>query len=186
MVRRGLDRDQVVEAAIEQAADGLQTVTLARIAQRLGVRPPSLYNHIENRDALLRQLSLRGIEGLNAATADAAVGRAGEDALRSMARAYRAYAHAHPGLYEASLAAPPSTDAELNAAAARAIEVMTATVREWELDGDELVDIIRAIRSSLHGFVTLERQGAFALPRDLDRSYERLVDALIKGLRPDR
>ncbi len=184
MARRGLDRDQVVEAAIEQAADGLQTVTLARLAQRLNVRPPSLYNHIENRDALLRLLSLRGIEGLNAAMADAAVGRAGEDALRSVARAYRAYAHAHPGLYEASLAAPPSTDAELNAAAARAIEVMTAILREWELDGDELVDTIRAIRSGVHGFVTLERQGGFALPRDLDRSYERMLDALVKGLRP--
>jgi hypothetical protein len=34
----------------------------------------------------------------------------------------------------------------------------------------------------LHGFVTLEAAGGFGLPRDVDRSFDRLVDALDAAL----
>ena len=36
--------------------------------------------------------------------------------------------------------------------------------------------------AALHGFVALERGGGFALARDLDLSFERLIDTLIAGL----
>ena len=57
MPRRGLDRARVVAAAGDIAdAEGLEAVTLARVAQQLGVRSPSLYNHVAGRDGLLRAL----------------------------------------------------------------------------------------------------------------------------------
>ena len=40
------------------------------------------------------------------------------------------------------------------------------------------VDATRACRAALHGFVSLEAAGGFGLPVDVDRSYERLIDAL--------
>ena len=42
------------------------------------------------------------------------------------------------------------------------------------LHGDDAVDAIRALRAVLHGFVTLEAQGGFGLPADVDRSFDRL------------
>ena len=67
-------------------AEGLDAVTLARVAGGLGVRAPSLYNHVDGRAGLLRALALRGVRELTAALRDAAVGRVG----RRRARRHRA------------------------------------------------------------------------------------------------
>jgi hypothetical protein len=40
------------------------------------------------------------------------------------------------------------------------------------------VDATRALRSALHGFVVLENDGGFGLPRDVDRSFDQMVAAL--------
>ena len=45
---------------------------------------------------------------------------------------------------------------------------------------------LRALRSKVRGFATLEVAGAFGLPEDCDESFRRLVDALAAGLRHDR
>ena len=50
------------------------------------------------------------------------------------------------------------------------------------LVGDDEIDAIRTLRSGLHGFVALEAAGGFGLPLDVDRSFERLVDALVATL----
>lgn len=57
---RGLDRSQIVEAALELLdRDGLAGVTTRRIAERLGVKSASLYWHIKDRDELIGLLSDR-------------------------------------------------------------------------------------------------------------------------------
>jgi AcrR family transcriptional regulator len=86
MPRQGLDTARVVEEAARVAdAERLNEVTLARVAAELGVRAPSLYNHVDGRAGLLRLLALRSIDELAEAMRDAAVGRAGADALRAIA-----------------------------------------------------------------------------------------------------
>jgi len=42
--------------------------------------------------------------------------------------------------------------------------------------------VIRAMRSMLHGFITLEASGAFGLLADIDRSFQRLIDGFITAL----
>jgi hypothetical protein len=59
---------------------------------------------------------------------------------------------------------------------------MGAVLRAWSLEGDGAIDAIRVVRSALHGFVALERGGGFAMARDVDASFERLVDVLVTGL----
>ena len=188
MARRGLDTERVVQEAARIAdADGLRALTLARLAGELGVRPPSLYNHFEGRrNGLLRALALRGVRELTAALRDAAVGRSGTDALTATARAYRAYAHAHPGLYAASVVAPAPDDPEYQAAAQEAVDVVFAVLRSWNLEGDDAVHAARAFRSAVHGFVALEAAGGFGIPVDLDDSFERLIATLADGLATGR
>ena len=183
MPRAGLDTERVVDAAAQIAdADGLDAVTLARVAGGLGVRAPSLYNHVAGRGGLLRALALRGVRELTAALRDAAVGRSGADALRATAHAYRAYAHAHPGLFAASVAAPAPGDAEHQAAARETVDVVFAVLRGWSLDGDDAVHAARTFRSAVHGFAVLEAAGGFGMPVDLDDSFDRLVATLAGGL----
>jgi AcrR family transcriptional regulator len=181
---RGLDRDVVVAAAAEIAdADGLEAVTVARVAAVLGVRGPSIYNHVAGRDGLLHGVALSAVRGLTDALRRAAVGREGEEALLAVALAYRAYAHAHPGRYEAMQRAPADGDDERRAATAEALELLSGVLRGWSLTGDDEIHAIRALRSALHGFVDLERVGGFGLPVAPEASYERLVRSLASGLR---
>lgn len=185
MPRRGLDSDQVIDAAVSIAdRDGLGAVTLARVAGSLGVRAPSLYHHISGHDGLMRAIALRGLAELTASLQAAALGRAGTEALRAMAHAYRDYAHAHPGAYAATLRAPAPGDTEYEEAGRAAVAVMAAVLREWHLEDEEMLHAVRVIRSGLHGFVSLEAGGGFALPLDLDRSFERLIETLAAGLPP--
>ena len=183
MARRGLDRERVVDAAVDIAdADGPRRGDPGARRRRLGVRPPSLYNHVAGRDALLREVALRGVRGLTDALRGAAVGRAGADAVRAMAGAQRAYARAHPGCYAASVRAPAAGDAAHREAAAEATAVLEAGLRAWDLEGDDLVHAMRAIRSAVHGFVAIEAAGGFGLPVEREASFDRLVAMLVTGL----
>ena len=183
MPRMGLDAGRVVEAAAGIAdADGLEAVTLARVAADLGVRAPSLYNHVDGRSDLLRAIAVLGVRELTAALREAAVGRSSADALTAGAHAYRAYARAHPGRYAATLAAPTRGDEEHRAAASEAVDVMLAIMRGWDLEGDDAIHAVRAFRSSVHGFVAIEAADGFGMAVDVDASFDRLVATLAGGL----
>ena len=184
MPRAGLNTAAVVAAAAEIAdAEGLDRLTLARVAAAAGVRTPSLYNHVESLDDVRRRVALLALRDLADALRDAAVGRAGDDALAAMADAYRAYARRHPGRYAATQRAPAEGDEEMRTAAAGAVDVVLAILRGYGLEGDDAIHAARAVRSALHGFVTLETGGGFGIPVDLDESYARMVRALARGLR---
>jgi AcrR family transcriptional regulator len=183
MPRRGLDTAAVLDAAVELADEvGLAEVTFARLAQRLGVRPPSLYNHVDGRAELMRMLTRRGLAELGDDIAAAAAGLSGKQALRATAHAYRAYALAHPGVYEATLAPGGQPDEQVRLQAERLLGLLAAILRGWQLEGEQAIDAIRVVRSALHGFVALQRSGGFAMPRDPDASFEALIDTLAGGL----
>jgi len=138
---------------------GLQSLTLAALAERLGVRQPSLYKHLDSLAGLRRSISLQAKAELGDVLRRAAVGRSGADAIHAMALEYRRWA----------------LDEEDTAASLEAIQVISDVLTAYELRGDDAIDAIRAFRSTLHGFVSLEAAGSFGLDRDLDRSFDRLV-----------
>lgn len=183
-----MDRAAVVSAAARLAdRDGLDAVTLASLAAELGVRPPSLYNHISGQDGLRRALALHGLEELTRRLGRAAVGKSREAALLAFAHAYRAYASEHPGVYAATLRAPDPADVELTAAGDELLAIVLAVMSGFGLAGDDALHAVRGLRSVLHGFVALEALGGFGLPLDRDESFRRLLDMFIAGLpRPDQ
>ncbi len=179
--RRGLDAEQVTAAAVVIAdSEGIEAVTLARVAAELGVRAPSLYNHVASREALLQDIARRSYAEVADALAGATVGVSGPEAVRAMAAAYRAYAHGAPGRYMAVQRRALKDEA----GAAALVETLGGVLRAWKLEGDELIHAIRAIRAALHGFVTLELNDGFGLALDRDASFARLVEILITGLGP--
>jgi AcrR family transcriptional regulator len=185
--RAGLSTATVVGAAADLAdAEGLDGLTLARLAGSVGVRTPSLYNHVASLDDVRRRVALVALVEIGDALRDATVGRAGDDALTAMAHAYRAYARAHPGRYAATQRAPAAGDDEIAAAAARAVDVLLAVLRGYGLEGDDAIHAARAVRSALHGFVLLESGGGFGIPVALDESFDRMVAALGRGLSDSR
>jgi AcrR family transcriptional regulator len=180
MPRAGLTKARVVEEGVQMADEvGLSRVTLAGLASRLGVRPPSLYKHIDDLDDLRRGIAVRAKTELADTLARAAVGRARGAAIASMSRAYRDWAVEHPGRYSATVRAPAPGDRDDEAASAAVVKVGLDVMAGYELRGDDAIDAIRALRAALHGFVTLEADGGFGLPVDVDRSFDRLVRGFV-------
>jgi len=170
----------VVEEA-ERIADevGLSHLTLAALAERLGVRQPSLYKHVDGLDAVRRSIAIRAKTELADILARAAVGRSGGDAITSMSSAYRTWALDHPGRYAAAQRPSAPADAEATTADAAVVQIVLDVLSGYELRDDDAIDAARAMRSALHGFVTLEMGGGFGLPVSIDRSFDRLIHGLV-------
>ena len=183
MPRAGLTRDRVTDTAAEMADEvGLDHLTLAALAVRLGVRQPSLYKHIDSLAGLHRSIAIQAKSELGAVLARAAVGRSGPDAIRAMSHALRDWALRHPARYEASNVMPAQGDSEHEAKTLAAIQVIADVLTAYDLQGDDSIDAIRALRSILHGFISLEAAGGFALSADIDRSFDRLIGGFIIAL----
>ena len=181
--RVGIDRDAVVRAAAKIADDeGWDALTLARVAGKLRVRSPSLYNHVGGLEALRRELKLLVMRELNTALTRATIGKSRDDAVRALAAAYRAFVKRHPGTYAATMVAAPKNDPAVEAAAGHIVETFLSVLSGYGLDRREGIHAIRAMRSAVHGFAALEIAGGFGIPLDVDKSFDWLVSSLLKGL----
>ena len=158
-------------------------MTLAQLADALGVRAPSLYNHVAGLAGLRRELALLGLRELTARIEDAVGARHGDDALMAMATAYRAFVAERPGLYAATVRAVPPEDDDLSAASDRLLGVVAKALAGYGLAEEDALHAIRGLRSIVHGFASLEAAGGFALPLDRDDSFRRLIRSFARGLR---
>lgn len=182
--KRGLSGDDVVDAAKRLADErGVNAMSLTAVAERLGIATPSLYNHVGGLAELRRLLALEGARELGQRITAATAQHRGADALRSVALAYRAFAKEHPGLHEALLPAPgPEEDVELASAMAQPVAQLAAVLQDMGADESQTVHLIRALRSTLHGFATLERDSGFGLPVNVDESFDTAVGIVLDGI----
>ncbi len=162
---------------------GLEAVSMAAIADRVGIRPPSLYKHFADRDALLGVVVTEVALDLGRTLASA-IERSGTDGpgrLRTLADAYRAFALQSPrstALLFAPVAPGLDPSPEANAAAARPVlEVATALAGPV----GALV-AARVLIAFAHGFTNMESAGAFRLGGDVDVAYRLGIEALLAGL----
>jgi AcrR family transcriptional regulator len=188
MPRAGLSRAAVVEVAGVLADEGgLGNLSLVDLAGRLGIRKPSLYNHVAGIGDLRRELALAGLRELGRSLSRAAAGKAGEEGLFALAEAYRTFVKQRPGLYEATVRSYRLSDpdnADLAAAEEEAMEPVLAVLASCGIrDGKEAIHAARGLRSVVHGFATLEEAGGFGMLEDQDESFRRLVSAYASGLR---
>lgn len=182
--RQRLDRHTVVEVAADlYDASGGGEVTLKDVAVALGVKTPSLYNHIRGQDELRRDLALHGTKLLRNWISRAAIGKSGDDAVLATAKAYREFAHQHPGLYQLTQRAPAPDDDALQLVAEEILEVLYLVLLAYGMDEIDKVHAIRALRSLVHGFVSLELSNGFGMPVDIDDSFRAMLDMYIRGLR---
>lgn len=187
MPRAGLSRAAVVEAAAALADEGrLEDLSLGDLAGRLGVRKPSLYNHVAGIGDLKRELALVGLRELGLILARAAAGRAGDEGLFALAEAYRSFVKDRPGLYEATVRSYRLSypdDPEFASAEAETLGPVLAVLASCGIRGDdEAIHAARGLRSVAHGFATLEEAGGFGVDLDPDESFRKLVRAFTYGL----
>jgi len=185
--RAGLNEAVILRAAGDLADEaGLETVSLAALAQRLHVQAPSLYNHVQGVDGVRRGLAALGGEQLANRLVRAAVGKSGEQAVHALGDAYRVFAKERPGLYAATLRAPKKDETKYVAAAEVILEVVGAALGPYQLSRRDLIDAIRGLRSLIHGFVSLELSGGFGMPQDVNRSFHEVLRMYLSGVEQKR
>jgi len=173
----------IVEAAAKIAdVSGLDQVTLTAVANEVGVRKPSLYNHINGLPELKGQLAVWGTNELRIKISDAAIGKAKQDAIAAMANAYRLFAEERPGLYRAIVSSPDRDNLDLKAAIQKLMAVIAMVLEPYHLSDVDKTHAIRGLRSLMHGFASLQHAGWFAAPVDREESYQQLITIFIRGI----
>ena len=181
--RARLDQASVVEAAVKLIdEEGIEQLSLGRLAERLGVRTPSLYNHVAGLPGLKHDLTLYCLHDLLDLILRSTVGKSRAEAIFALANAYRAYAREAPGRYALTVQAPDPGDQEVQALAQQLVEVVRAVLPPYRLREEVAIHAIRGLRSIVHGFISLEVAGGFAMPVDLDASFHWLINLFIAGL----
>jgi AcrR family transcriptional regulator len=164
-------------------ADGVDGVSLARLAAALGIKAPSLYKHFADKDALLREINTLTWRGLTTAMGAACDGADSPPAcLSAMASAYRAYALAHPTIYALAFDSnAPATTPDPSTLEALALPLQGVVA---EMVGeDESLAALRGFWALVHGFVVLEIGGKFQRGGSLEAAYHAAVAAYLSGLR---
>jgi len=175
----------VVAAAAGLADEiGYASVTMGLLADRLGIRPPSLYKHVGGLADLQHRVATLAMTELGEVIREAVQGRAGFDALAALLTAVRDYVAEHPGRYTATVS-PEFTgpDDPLLAASTRVITSIAAVLRGYGIGEDEMDHAIRSIRSAIHGFVILDASRGFQWNADLGESFDWMIRFLDRGLR---
>lgn len=185
MPRAGLGPDAVVAAGAALADEvGFACLTMAELAERVGVRTPSLYRHVAGQDDLNRRIAALALAEAADAVGAATQGFAGRDALAAAARAFRDFVLTHPGRYAATVGVEPTRpDDPIAVAGARLLDSFTAVLRSYPVGPDETDHALRALRSFFHGFATLQSANGFQWSADVDESFEWLIDLVDRGLR---
>lgn len=177
---------EIVAAAVDLLeSDGLDGVTMNAVAARVGVRAPSLYKRVRNRDGLVRLIAedaLADLAARTAALADPARHPDPAERLAALARDLRVFARARPGGYRL-IFAPPSGEAALDVGAiARASAPLLAATAD--LAGEErALDAARTVTAWATGFIGMELAGAFQLGGDVDDAFEYGLSLLLAALR---
>jgi AcrR family transcriptional regulator len=162
---------------------GLDQLSMGLLAERLGVRTPSLYKHVAGQADLVHRIAVLATHEFADAIRDATQGRAGRDALVAGAQAMRKYVIEHPGRYAAGNAAQVAGPTDLLVPAVdRVLASWSAMLRGYDLDPVEEIHALRMLRSVLHGFATLEAIGSFQIDADVDDSFAWLIDFIDRGL----
>lgn len=188
MPRAGLDQAAVTAAGAALADEvGFSALSMGLLAERLGVRTPSLYKHVASQADLAHRIAVLAMNEIADTIRDATQGRAGSEALAAGAHAMRTWVLAHPGRYAAGNAAGVTgPDDPLIPAVQRVLASWKAMLHGYRLEPDQEIHALRMLRSVLHGFATLEAAGSFQIATDVDDSFAWMLDFLDHGLKANQ
>lgn len=181
--------EEIVSAGSRILDDaGLPGLTMQAVAARVGVRPPSLYKRVRDRDELLRLIAddtARELGArLDAATTAAGPSAAASERLVHLAHALRAFAHASPERYRLLFTPPTAAHRPDPDAQARSVRALLDTTAQLVGPGDGL-SAARTVTAWATGFISMEFAGAFQLGGDVDEAFSYGIRRIAAALAAD-
>jgi AcrR family transcriptional regulator len=169
---------EIVTAAREiLEQEGPEALSMRRVAESLGIRAPSIYKHLPDKDALEAAIISTGFEE-QAVLFEAAIA-ASDDPVGALACAYREFACDHPHLYRLM------TERALNRELLVPGSEERAALPLYQAMGESL-DLARAAWAFAHGMIMLELNRRFPPDADVDAAWRHGIDALRPGRRKSR
>jgi AcrR family transcriptional regulator len=178
-----ITHESIIHKAVELIEqEGVEQLALGKLATALGVKAPSLYRYVNNKDALLQAVNLQTIQGLFAAYEQALAGVDDVAAVRLTAvlHTHRTFALTHPQCYMLALANPIDAqrpDEDLLTQMVLPIQTIVA-----EIAGEtQSLAALRGALALVHGFVLLELNNQLRRGGDLTAAFSQSITAYIKG-----
>lgn len=174
-----INRQQLIDEGIDLVMkEGIDALSLSRLAAQVGVKPPSLYNHFPTKHALLSAMATQ-VLGQLFARIYTRMDQAADprQALRNAADEYRRYATTYPTLYmlvfSPQAEARPSPDTLEQAAFP-----LQAVVARFKGD-DQSLTLLRGLFALIHGWVMLEIAGQFQRGGDLGQAFDTVIQVFL-------
>jgi AcrR family transcriptional regulator len=146
-----LGPDHILDAAVALADEaGLEALSMRRLGQAVGVEAMSLYNHVENKDAILDRMVERVLSQIELP----APGGDWEEELRRCAVSFHEVLCLHP--WACSLVMAPASGPEALAARAGYIEALLRTLRDAGFTPEQAYHAYHAIDGHTVGFTMWE------------------------------
>jgi AcrR family transcriptional regulator len=171
-------RDEILEVAvIVLEEEGPDALTMRKLGDRMGIRAPSLYKHVHDKDDIVAGVQERALLDLGRHLSDVT-----GQGLVALAEAYRSWARAHPRLYEVATRRPLARERIAPGVESAAAEPLLTAV-----GGNE--HLARALWALAHGLVDLELSDRFPPDADLDATWRTALSGFertpVAGHLPD-
>lgn len=177
-----INRESIIAEAVTMIeAEGVDRLSVNVLAERLGVKTPSLYRYFANKTDLLRAVNEETVEALfRAITPALEAPGAAADRVQHIARVYRDFAHQHPATYGLLYT---NTIAELRPDEQTLVRlVLPFQALMAEISGEaESLAALRGLVALMHGFIMLELAGQLRRGGDLDAAYRASIAAYLRG-----
>lgn len=164
--------------------EGIEQLSLAKLAKEVGIKAPSLYNHIQSKESLLHAVIEDTYQQLFEAYNEAIQNEvlAPEEQILALSNAHYKFAHANPNTYIlAYTAAEPRELSDPNMLLKQALQIQQIVK---EITGDEKsLTAVRGLLALVHGFVMLELNGQFRRGGDLKQTLNTAIRAYLHGWR---
>lgn len=153
---------------------------LSQLAENLGIRTPSLYNHIQDLEEVRWEMKRRSLQMLgDRLSLKLKTSATGSERIFEFLNAYRSFAKSHPQFYPLTIEST-EFDLELKPLGDRILAVCLEVFRFPTLD-EASVHRIRILRSLLHGFIVLEEAGGFGRKESIEESFKKITESLESG-----
>jgi AcrR family transcriptional regulator len=161
---------------------GADALTVSAVAERAGVKAPSLYKHFADRLALLKAVEIEVLGELERALRTGTRGKTPRKRIASMAVAYRAFATEQPLRYGVIYSHNAADDPAIADACLQAARPLFEELEKAGLEPERILPLSRTLTAFLHGFVSMEIVNAFRLGGNIDEAFEEGLETILQDV----
>ena len=188
-------REHILRVARDMVMkEGFGALSMRKLADAVEYAPATLYLHFENRDAIARELCVRGFQELLALLEPAAAEKDPVERLSRLARAYLAFGLEHPETYRLIFMEDPKLSADLfqdkqHGEGPRSFALLTRAFADLKSAGlapeatpaEQLAEVFWA---GLHGILSLKLTCSGFQGAPAEVLAQTLVASMVHGPKP--